>query len=49
MMPRKDIEKDNKSYERLTLEVLLDIRDLLEKQAKAARKQKRAAKPKTTK
>ncbi|MFA5377152.1 MAG: hypothetical protein WC455_15480 [Dehalococcoidia bacterium] len=44
MRKRQDIEQDGKRPEYLTLEVLLDIRDLLAKQKP---KQKRTRKPTT--
>lgn len=37
MRKRKDIEKDGKRKEDLTIEVLLDIRDILVKQTKKKR------------
>ena len=37
MRGRKDIEGDHAGYEKLTLEVLLDIRDLLKPKPKVGR------------
>ena len=40
MRKREEIEKDGKRLDLLKLEVLLDIRDMLDKQAKIAKKNK---------
>ena len=45
MRKREEIEKDPKHYDQLSLEVLLDIRDLLTKQGKMA-KPKKLGRPK---